>query len=524
MLYFGLRRCASTLSSRFQSGFGGVPMCSILPQLSVMGATPSPAPLAATARRSYASDPPPPSPSDVIKEHSIESMWTMWNEGNLFSISAPELALFLTKQRVPVDTNRAKKTVLVKHVEEYLQAREDEAKGKPKRDSESGGDSANAIAFGSWDKKAAQTRMTETLMDLNQAGFYEEGSSTLAPRAFQLLVDKGCPDLVVSRVNTTAFPGFPASCECYTLTPAQSDQASLVRYNKTLQWCVLNMKNLSLSGEIYIEFGKLLLLPTVLKKKSSIIPAWTLQQRLQLANPTHWVGCASTTSTAGVEKLMAELGFVPQSKQPTTYDCIIRRKGAGAHLILSSTGATQSVHRTWEHLQRSHVSREKGVDIRFLTRARATAKKEDVEAFTRTPIADVKADPVKSLLPSHFGEISYLSENETRVWTKRGATSNVNLSVLEVKRDPLMISQDEDAGYRLEYALRVAIPEREHVDLNLLGNDVYKLAWQIADSLDDGFVSEFKPTLSQLNVHQMMQQSHSDTTNDATTTTTPLVE
>lgn len=446
--------------------------------------------------RSYVTELPPAheQAAPAAADHDINSIWTLWNNGNLFSLSVQELGMFLTKQRRAFPP-AAKRAALVRLVEEFMQEREDQMKGKPKPEAPAAREESPEV--GAWDKPAVSNAAPEILLDLQQGGFYENGSATMAPRAFQLLVDKAAQDLVVARVNTTAFPGFPSSLECYTLCPADAEQATLARYNKSLQWCVMNMKNLNMTGEIFVEFGKLLLMRSVLKKKSSIVPAWTLQQRLQSgSNPMHWVSCASAQSTPAVEAFLATHGFIPSPRGPLTYDAIVRRKDGALSLSLDENAHVKQVNRPWEYLQRSNVTKDQGVDIRFLVRGRVATAPGSERQFAG-PLADVKSDPVVSKVPPSVGEITYLSENAVRTWTKQ-SRSGVLISVTETKREPLMISGDEEQGFRLEYNLKASVSEPK-TDITTLSIEMYKLAKTFGALLDAAFVEEFKTTTAPLN-------------------------
>jgi len=145
---------------------------------------------------------------------TYEHVWGLWNEGNLFSMPVAQMQDFLREAGVPTDPG-AKKAVLVRRLEEYLHA-----KDKATASASSSGDGAapvpatdSGVAYGRWNNGA---RQAETLLDLAQTDFYK-GSANMVPKAFQLLTKGSCVEAVVSRVNTTAFPGFPANTECYTL-------------------------------------------------------------------------------------------------------------------------------------------------------------------------------------------------------------------------------------------------------------------------------------------------------------------
>ena len=418
----------------------------------------------------------------------MTQVWGLWNEGNLFSLSTAQLTQFLTSERVEIDP-RWKKAALVRQVEELLQSKGSQTTSQPA----SGGE-----RYGEWDKPVK----AETMLDLSQTGFYE-GGGAMTPRAFQILVTDSAPDLVVSRVNTTAFPGFPANNECYTLTSADAEQSTRSRYSKALQWCIMNLRNLGVEGEISVEFGKLLISPEVIRKNKRIVSAWTLQQRLQTANPHTWVSAVSEAARAEVVKLLEanEYREFPE-KGGVTYDVVVRRAKDQVAIDLNASGATVAVNKPHEDLQTTHVVRELGPDVRLRLRSRQPLKKSDIDTYTKASIVKVKADPVEVTLPPELGEVSYTSENEERHWKKR-LDLGVTVTVIERRRTPLVVCRNEDEGERFEYEIIVPVPSvAERVDLNALANEVFDLSRAISDASSDSFMESFGTQSQAVNLEQ----------------------
>lgn len=414
--------------------------------------------------------------------HTLQKMWALWNEGNLFSLTPGDLTNFLKTQQITIDP-KWKKAALVRQVEELLQANEQKAKSTSKPSA------TQNDQYGGWDKDAAAK--SEMLLDLSQAGFYQ-GEAQTAPRAFQLLVDDVSLDYVVSRVNTTAFPGFPASTECYTLTAADADQAARARFIKTLKWCAINLKTLSMDGQIHVDLGKLVLLPQVIKKNNRVLSAWTLQQRLQVTAPYHWVSSLSPDFPSSIDAFTAANGFEQNGngKSKLSYDVTIRKdKKVAVEIQLNSKGAVVSVNRAWERLQSSHFTRTVGPDIRFLFRARRAVAPEEADKFTKLGIVDVTGDNIKILLPPEHGEVIYCSENDVRTWSKPIGGGGV-VTLTEIKRQPLVVARDEEEGERVEYSLEVDVP-RTSGDVSDAAGEVYKLARALAAASQDKFVAAF---------------------------------
>ncbi|ESS68628.1 hypothetical protein TCDM_02546 [Trypanosoma cruzi Dm28c] len=426
-----------------------------------------------------------------VENVSHEKVWALWNEGNLFSLSLVQLQGFLARAGVRTDPS-AKKAVIVRQVEEYLHSKDTAAKNggqaspqqQQQQQQQQGG-------FGRWNQSTVM--QPETLLDLAQAGFYE-GSVNMAPKAFQLLVSNTAADVVVSRVNTTAFPGFPANTECYTLGASEKDVALRSRYSKVLQWCCLNMSNLQMDGELFLDFGKLLLQPSVMRKNRSIVSSYTLQQRMQLNHPYTWV---STLPESCVSKIKEELlipeGFMPLGKgAQLTYSGTVKRAKDQLHLELDNKGKVLSVNSAWVNVQTAWCTHARGPDVRLLLRSRPPIRRQEVEMFASMPIIQLSEDDVSDVLPSEHGQLIYLSEDETRLFEKV-TDKGVKITVRETKRQPLIVLRDEEEDPRLEYSLSVAIPAnaRKATDVRAVGLSAFELAGRLASIVTEDFLKEY---------------------------------
>jgi hypothetical protein len=451
-------------------------------------------------------------PSDL----SVEAVWALWNEGNLFSLSAADLSQFLTAHSVAVDA-AWKKAALVRQVEDVLRARE----AKRKLASAGGGATPGAAApagsspggappgglaprsdgdvYGRWEGQAggAQPR-TEMLLDLSASGFYSQSAAdataAAVPKAFQLFSGASSPDLVLSRVNTTSFPGFAANAECFTFTGADAQQATRSRYSKATQWSILNARHLNLTAEIVADLGKLILRNDVVSKNRYVVSAYALQQRVQ-RTPSLWVSATSTRAMSALEAILTkEHGFASPTSKAMSFEARIRRKNDAIVAELDAKAATTGVFSAPTHIQTAYwLAPTVGQDVRFLVRTRRAV--EDSSEYTKAPILDVSGDEAKSLLKPNLGEITYASENEKRVFVKRFDAYSVE--VTETLRQPLIISRNEDEGARTEVTISVSVPQQataDKFDPAGVTASVFDLAVQLATAANASFVSEFNLT------------------------------
>lgn len=419
---------------------------------------------------------------------SADKVWALWNEGNLFSLSLVQLQGFLARAGVRTDPS-AKKAAVVRQVEEYLHSKDSATKSggqtaPPQQKQQQGG-------YGRWGQSTVM--QPETLLDLAQAGFYE-GSANMAPKAFQLLVSNTAADVVISRVNTTAFPGFPANTECYTLSASEKDVAIRSRYSKVLQWCCLNMSNLQMDGELFLDFGKLLLNPSVMRKNRRVVSSFTLQQRMQLNHPYTWVSALPESCIGKIEEeFLRPEGFMPVGKgSQLTYSGVVKRAKDQLNLELDNKGKVLSVNSAWVNVQTAWCTHSRGPDVRLLLRSRPPLRRQEVEMFASLPIIQLSEDDVLDVLPSEHGQLVYLSEDETRLF-ERVSEKGVKMTVKEVKRQPLIVLRDEEEDPRVEYSLSVAISAntRKVTDVRAVGLTAFELAGRLAALVTEEFVKEY---------------------------------
>lgn len=415
---------------------------------------------------------------------TYERVWALWNEGNLFSLQVAQMREFLSGVGVATDP-AAKKAAVVRRLEEYLQA-----KDRMNAAALGEGSSSAAAAAGSPGRAAAQdygnwatsgASQPETLLDLAQAGFYQ-GSTTMVPRAFQLLTVGSSAEAVVSRVNTATFPSFPANTECYTLSVSDAEGAMHARFSKVLQWCLLNMSNLRMDGELSVELGKLLLTPSAMRHNERVVSAYTLQQRLQLTKPYTFVSTVPESAIATVEKFLAEKGFDLANKNARlTYEGTIKRANDHLQVVLDDQTKVDGVYGEWVDVQTVFCTSFEKPDLRVLLRSRAPVSAQDRETYVRTPIIELQQDDVSDVLPPEHGQLVYLCENETRHF-ERVNEKGIAVVVREIKRQPLIVLRDEEEDARVEYRISVDIPASagsHTMDVRAVGLEVLALAEEL---------------------------------------------
>lgn len=418
----------------------------------------------------------------------FEQVWQLWNEGNLFSLSVKEMSSFLHTVGVSVDSSERKANV-VRRLEEYLHQHDIKRTGGSGNTGGGGGgaDYGNAAA-------SSAGAAPETLLDLSQSGFYE-GAANMAPKAFQMLVDGSVLDCVVSRLNTTSFPGFPANTECYTMTSSAADVSLRSRYSKVLQWCSLNMHNLQMDGELYVSLGKLLLEPSTVVGGDKVVSAYTLQQRLQLNQSYNWVSALPPSSVPIAEAFLEAEGFAPVSKAAAVvYEGIVKRAADRVHVELDSKGVLTSLHTEWVNLQTVHHTHHDGPDVRLLLRSRPPPNKKDVDTFKGLKIVELADDDVSDVLPPEHGQLVYLSENMTKRY-ERVNDKGVVTTVTQIQRQPLIVLLDEEEDARVEYHLSVQVPaasSNRPINVRGMGLEMFDLAGRFREAVKESFTAEFQ--------------------------------
>ncbi|KAG5504944.1 hypothetical protein JKF63_04391 [Porcisia hertigi] len=422
-----------------------------------------------------------------------EEVWQLWNEGNLFSLQVAQMRDFLADVGITVDP-AAKKAAVVRRMEEYLHSKDSAEQRGGAVAAAAGAERAGKESqqgYGNW--AGAGATQPETLLDLAQAGFYQ-GAANMVPKAFQLLTTGSCAEAVVSRVNTSTFPGFPANTECYTLSSSDAAGALQTRYSKVLQWCLLNMSNLRMDGELTVEIGKLLLTPAAMRYGEAVVSAYTLQQRLQLTKPYTWVSAAPEGAAPLIETFLRERGFQPVCKNARlTYEGSVKRAKDKLEVVLNEQMKVEGVYGEWVDVQTAFCTSVEKPDCRILLRSRPAVSPQDRETYTRIPIIELADDDVTDVLPPENGQLVYLSENETRHF-ERLNEKGIAVCVREVKRQPLIVLRDEEEDPRLEYQISVTIPASagsHTMDVRAVGLEVLALSDELSNLLQEPFMKAY---------------------------------
>ncbi|KAG5479065.1 hypothetical protein LSCM1_02909 [Leishmania martiniquensis] len=432
--------------------------------------------------------------SNKMVKVKYEEVWQLWNEGNLFSLQVAQMRDFLADVGITVDPT-AKKAAVVRRMEEYLHKKdsaEQRGSASAAAGAAEGAGRENEQGYGNW--AGAGTTQPEPLLDLAQAGFYK-GTANMVPKAFQLLTTGSCAEAVVRRVNTSTFPGFPANTECYTLSSSDAAGALQTRYSKVLQWCLLNMSNLRMDGELTVEIGKLLLTPAAMRYSEAVVSAYTLQQRLQLTKPYTWVSTAPESAVPLVEAFLQERGFQPVSKNARlTYEGGIKRAKDKLEVVLNEHMKVEGVYGEWVDVQTAFCTSVERPDCRILLRSRPAVSAQDCETYARIPIIELADDDVSDVLPPENGQLVYLSENETRHF-ERLNERGIAIAVRETRRQPLIVLRDEEEDPRLEYQISVTIPASagsHSMDVRAVGLEVLTLSDELSTLLKEPFNEAYR--------------------------------
>eukprot|EP00796_Vickermania_ingenoplastis_P010217 gene10217-7161_t len=415
----------------------------------------------------------------------FEQVWQLWNEGNLFSLSVREMADFLQRAGVSVDPGE-RKAGMVRRLEEYLHQHDGKKAGG------AGGKAGAGTGGDDYGRLNGASAAPETLLDLSQSGFYE-GAANMAPKAFQLLVEGSVLDAVVSRLNTTSFPGFPANTECYTLTNSPADVSLRSRFSKVLQWCALNMHNLQMDGELHISLGKLLLEPSTVVGGERVVSAYTLQQRLQLHQSYNWVSALPPSAVPVAESFLEAEGFTAVTPSAdVTYEGFVKRAADRLHVELDNKGQLTGLHAEWVHLQTAHQTHREGPDVRLLLRSRPPANKKDMDTFQGLKIVELTDDDVSDALPPEHGQLVYLSENVTKRF-ERVTERGVVIAVTQIHRQPLIVLHDDEEDPRVEFHITVQVPaasSNKPFNIRGVGLDMFDLAAKFREAVKAPFTAE----------------------------------
>lgn len=460
---------------------------------------------AATLSISRAANHPSPSSGAVIDKNTV---WGLWNEGNLFSLSVTELSTFLkTECNVDVDPG-AKKSALVRQVEEIMSAEQsanitvnqgDGPTAISVTDNERGLDFFDdSDVYGDWGAESASKgnsseRHDIDFMDLSPSKMGEHYEA-LPPRAFQLLHESVTCDVGLAAFNPSKLPGQKTNTVALAPTHVGAYEANKIRFRRGLQWCLLNLWNMNMSGELNIGAGKALYWKEVAKHNRQVQPLWTLQSHLYNTHPYIWFALSHTSTTQQAEDFATSLGMTLTQDATTSYKLNIRKGRELLDCELNSLLRCTLLNKPWDRFLMTHYLRNQMPDLRYLVRARHGVKKRIADVYLDADILRSTRDSVQSVLSPELGEVAYCCERVIRKWgvplAVRGTdgterSTGLTLQLVETKRTPLIVTKIGDEGARTEYELIVKLPSQaEQVDCAALADQLWDYGHKFATSIE----------------------------------------
>lgn len=432
-------------------------------------------------------------------------VWGLWNEGNLFSLSVPELQYFLqTVCGAQVDT-ASKKSALVRQVEEIMSA-EQVNTTVPQEDSNqtaiqiSGNERATELfeeadLYGDWGAEPGfEERRDTDYMELSPSKM-GEAYEALSPRAFQLLHDKVTSDIGLTVFDPSKLPGQKNVTTAYGVAAVPAAEANQIKFRKGLQWCVKNLWAMNIAGEVNIGAGKALYWREVAKHNRSVLPLWTCQHHLYHNHPFQWFAVAHESCTTAVEALVARYGMTLTQEPTTSYKVCIKKGREMLDCELNSVLRCTQLNKPWDRFLMTHYLRHRMPDLRYLVRARHPIRKRVADAYLDADILRSTRESVQSVLAPELGEVIYTCERVTRKWSVP-LPSGITLQCVETKRTPLIVTRPGDEGTRLEYELIAQIPPQSAgVDMETLSSTLWEYGNSFAEALEE--------TMQEMQAHTM---------------------
>lgn len=442
-------------------------------------------------------------------------VWGLWNEGNLFSLSAPELIFFLQQKQLSASTGaggtvptwtidpQAKKSTLVRQVEELLSAEQASLTVSPETAGVvvTGYDRVEetldeADEYGDWGAEPGfEERRHIDYMEFNPQ-LMGERYEPLVPRAYQLLHANLSADVGMRLINPSKLPGQSKNTQAYVVSKVDVDAANSQHFRRGLEWCMANLWNTNMSGELNIGAGRILFHRTIAKQNRNTLPLWSLQRHLYAYHPYVWFAVASASNAEAVEKLVARLGMKLVQDATTSYRVSIRRAGEFLDAELNAQLQCVKINRPWDRFLVSHYVRSQMPDLRFLVRARHPIKKRIADAYLETDILRSTRDSVQSVLSPELGDVNYCCERVIRKWAMRTQVG-VTLQLVETRRTPLIITRAGDEGERLEYEWIVVLPQKaERVDIAAMSTELWNYGNLLAKELEAGMEEFLSHTMT----------------------------
>ena len=440
-------------------------------------------------------------------------VWGLWNEGNLFSLSVPELTAFLRDHAKATVDPKAKKSALVRQLEEYMSAEQvstggvarsqpdtvasvtaELAAGEPDPklsivfEAKSNDLFDEADVYGDWGAESGfEDRKQLDFMELS-AEKLQEAYLPLAPRAFQLLHDTTTGDVAIATFNAKKLPGQKnRKTSANTVVPVSADDANKIRIRRALKWCLTNLWQMNMAGELTIGAGKALYWRTVAKHNRNVLPIWTCQSHLYSTHPYAWFAIAHESNKSAVETFAMKHGMQLSQDTTTSYKVgVVKRDKELVDIELNDQGRCVRADRPWDRFLVSHFLRDTMPDLRYTVRARHPVKKRISDQYLESDIVRVGKDVAQSVLSPDLGIVTYCCERNIRKWSTR-LGCGVKVDVVETTRTPLIVLRQGDEGVRLEYELIVQLPQQsEGIDIQGMSDELWTYAMEFARSLEDG--------------------------------------
>jgi hypothetical protein len=323
-----------------------------------------------------------------------------------------------------------------------------------------------------------------------------ESYDPLSPRAYQLLHSDLSADVGLTAINPSKLPGQSSATKAYIVSKVDVNKANEQHFRRGLEWCVANLWNTNMSGELNIGAGRVLFYRGIAKQNRNTLPLWTLQKHLYAHHPYFWFAIASAANATAMEKLASQLGMKLVQEATTSYKTSIRRAGELLDAELNAQLQCVKLSRPWDRFLVSHYVRAQMPDLRFVVRARHPIKKRIADAYLEADILRSTRDSVQSVLSPELGEVNYCCERVIRKWAMRTQVG-FTLQLVETRRTPLIITRAGDEGERLEYEWIVVLPQKaERVDIAAMSAELWRYGNLLAMELETGMEEFLSHTMT----------------------------
>ena len=440
---------------------------------------------------------------EASKSVSMDTIWSLWNEGNLFSLSQGELEAFLSAQKANF-TSGEKKTALVRKVEEVMSVSQPSLVKQDDSaislfDAESGSASSSdlfeeADVYGDWGPDPSfENKIAVDFIERSVDAQVTELQGAMDVRATQLLHEDFSADIRLLPLKKSKLPGHFDNKQAFTIGKSNAIESNQQRFVRSCSWAINNMWNMGHEGNINATFGRTLIknIQQAVVFKKSVVPIWSAQKAMAEPKCVRFVALAHENNTEAIGQFLKKNGFVVEKEATTSYLVMIRRPRDPIVLELDSNLQPLEVLRSWDrHLVTQYI-RGKMPDVRFMIRGRTPLKKRIASPYYEAEVLKFKNDTVESVLAPELGDIQYVAERAIASWNTFDAETGLNIRMLQTKRTPVLTTNNCNQGERLEYELLAAIPPKEKTDASAIASKIYDFAVSFAKLLEPG-MEEFK--------------------------------